>query len=580
MPRNDSLLKLNDIKTFSEPKALVDINDRIIFSWDRINTTLLRFWIVSKVSVSNEIIKIKDKIDFPIFTDEYKEYTKETKFIDINSDIYEKAHEIVKGEDDLYVVVFNIAEWVKSNIKYDLNTLTETAVQKSSWVFQNKEGVCDEMTNLFISMLRSVGIPARFVSGTVYSNIISRWGNHGWAEVYFPDYGWVPFDVTFGQYGWVDVSHLKLSDTADSGESSVEYNWRSRNIDLNVSSINIDTNLINVSGNIGNLFELRINTLEEEKFGIGSYVPIQITVTNLNNFYLSTTISLTKAPELIGSNFKDILLKPKETRSFYFIGKIQNDLNEKYEYSSVIEVKDSFGSSDFYNLLINNDSRVFNFVDVKEITDKLIKRELKKSSPELNLDCKPNKKNYYIDEEMFIECKIRNKGNTLLNDVNVCLKSKCYKNDLRISEDRIYNFITKPDKNVLVTAETEDLIKKSYIEPEIIEVPDIFLSGLNPLSIKYFDNTSLNFTLNSKFKAYNVSVLINNIIYKELNDISGDKEVSINIFGKDLVFKKLDIFAVYYDKIGNKYTKKLNFNINILDLPWYIKIIKFITFSK
>ena len=44
----------------------------------------------------------------------------------------------------MYSGVFNIAEFVRSNIKYDLNTITAKAVQKSSWVYFNKKGVCDE----------------------------------------------------------------------------------------------------------------------------------------------------------------------------------------------------------------------------------------------------------------------------------------------------------------------------------------------------------------------------------------------------------------------------------------------------
>ena len=83
----------------------------------------------------------------------------------------------------MYVVTFKVAKWIQENVKYDLSTLTADVVQKSSWVLSNKEGVCDEITNLFISMLRVVGIPARFVSGTVYSNVINNWGGHGWGDI-------------------------------------------------------------------------------------------------------------------------------------------------------------------------------------------------------------------------------------------------------------------------------------------------------------------------------------------------------------------------------------------------------------
>lgn len=77
----------------------------------------------------------------------------------------------MKGESDYYKVVYELSDWTKTNIDYDLNTITAKAVKKSSWVLENRQGVCDELTNLFISMLRSVGIPARFVTGMVYTNI-------------------------------------------------------------------------------------------------------------------------------------------------------------------------------------------------------------------------------------------------------------------------------------------------------------------------------------------------------------------------------------------------------------------------
>src|SRR3989338_5480956 len=144
-------------------------------------------------------------------------FTKPSEIINSDDeDVIGYASEIAEGEDDLYAVVHKAAEWTKNNIKYDLSTLTAEVSQKASWVIDNRQGVCDELTSLFIAMLRSVGIPAKFVSGVAYTEselFPDNWGSHGWAEVYFPGYGWVPYDVTYGQFGYIDPTHVKLKES-------------------------------------------------------------------------------------------------------------------------------------------------------------------------------------------------------------------------------------------------------------------------------------------------------------------------------------------------------------------------------
>ncbi len=123
---------------------------------------------------------------FPI-TDvgENQQYLLATENIDShNSEVIQIASELAEGEDDLFKVAFKLASWVEENVEYDLNTLTATASQKASWVLENRQGVCDEMTSLFIAMARSLGIPARFTSGISYTTselFDENWQPHGWA---------------------------------------------------------------------------------------------------------------------------------------------------------------------------------------------------------------------------------------------------------------------------------------------------------------------------------------------------------------------------------------------------------------
>ncbi|KAF0803952.1 transglutaminase [Alcanivorax xiamenensis] len=57
------------------------------------------------------------------------------------------------------------------------------------------KGVCQDHTHVFLSCCRALGIPARYVSGYLYSDDSEHVASHAWAEVWSGD-GWHTFDVT------------------------------------------------------------------------------------------------------------------------------------------------------------------------------------------------------------------------------------------------------------------------------------------------------------------------------------------------------------------------------------------------
>ncbi|PIN72572.1 hypothetical protein COV21_01740, partial [Candidatus Woesearchaeota archaeon CG10_big_fil_rev_8_21_14_0_10_45_5] len=138
---------------------------------------------------------------------DYIQYLNSSGKIIVDDDIAKKASEITNGSDNLFEAVSRLNFWVNNNVKYDISY--GNVVEDSVWVFENRRGTCDEFATLFIAMCRSIGIPARYVSGMAYSSLpeISGFGNHAWAEAYFPGYGWLSFDQTYGQAGYVDASH-------------------------------------------------------------------------------------------------------------------------------------------------------------------------------------------------------------------------------------------------------------------------------------------------------------------------------------------------------------------------------------
>jgi transglutaminase-like putative cysteine protease len=69
------------------------------------------------------------------------------------------------------------------------------------FLFDVRTGYCDYFASSMAVLLRSVGVPARVVAGFATGTpqddgryLVKDTDSHSWVEVYFPSYGWVPFE--------------------------------------------------------------------------------------------------------------------------------------------------------------------------------------------------------------------------------------------------------------------------------------------------------------------------------------------------------------------------------------------------
>lgn len=74
--------------------------------------------------------------------------------------------------------------------------------------FAAGEGVCQDHTHVFLACCRSLGLPARYVSGYLYTPDSSHVATHAWAEVWYLQQ-WHTFDVT--NQCTTPTQHLKLA---------------------------------------------------------------------------------------------------------------------------------------------------------------------------------------------------------------------------------------------------------------------------------------------------------------------------------------------------------------------------------
>jgi len=71
-------------------------------------------------------------------------------------------------------------------------------VQDSAAVaFESGEGVCQDHAHVYIASARAMGMPARYVSGYIYTGDANDAASHAWVDVWLgSELGWQSMDVT------------------------------------------------------------------------------------------------------------------------------------------------------------------------------------------------------------------------------------------------------------------------------------------------------------------------------------------------------------------------------------------------
>ncbi|MBU0470498.1 MAG: transglutaminase-like domain-containing protein [Nanoarchaeota archaeon] len=473
-----------------DTKGLVK-DDRVKFFWDDGKISGKEFGYSALIETINKRIKVKHKILFPITDVEgMEDFLKATSIIDSdNPAIIAKAAELAEGEDDLFKVVFNLAGWVEENVVYDLNTLTATASQKASWVLSNKQGVCDEMTSLFIAMARSLGIPARFASGISYTTselFDENWQSHGWAEIYFPALGWVSFDVTFGEFGYVDVTHIKLREGFDPASPAVEYQWTATDVDLKKGPLDLTVNLENKGTKIPDEVFLDQETLAEE-IDFGSYNLIKGVVKNNEDYYTAAALTLAVPLEIKveGRNRRNVMLSPNEIRETYWVVKVPDNLDKNYIYSFPFSI---YSEKNVSIQGIFKSQQGLQYYSQKDILDLSIEDEEKVYSRKLSFKC-DYLSEIKLGEDNEIKCTIKNSGNTNLKEINICLDDFCEVVNLPINQVKIIESRMKGEevgwKKIILSAENDLVEKKELLSYAVLDNPVVTAEASYPQIAAY-----------------------------------------------------------------------------------------------
>jgi transglutaminase-like putative cysteine protease len=89
------------------------------------------------------------------------------------------------------------------NREFTYDPLVTDVTTPLARVLKHKRGVCQDFAHLAIGCVRSLGLPARYVSGYLETNpppgrprLVGADASHAWASAYLPGFGWLDFDPT------------------------------------------------------------------------------------------------------------------------------------------------------------------------------------------------------------------------------------------------------------------------------------------------------------------------------------------------------------------------------------------------
>ena len=129
--------------------------------------------------------------------DLYKTYTSERDcHMVFTPQIRALAERLTQGAATPLAKARRIFKWVDDNFPWASAREYSTIENIPAYVLDNHHGDCGQVTLLFLTLCRSLGIPAHFQSGFMLHP--GEENLHDWGEIYVPEYGWVPVDQSFG----------------------------------------------------------------------------------------------------------------------------------------------------------------------------------------------------------------------------------------------------------------------------------------------------------------------------------------------------------------------------------------------
>ena len=138
--------------------------------------------------------------------------------------------------------------------------------------------------------------------------------------------------------------------------------------------------------------------------------------------------------------------------------------------------------------------------------------------------------------------------------------------------------LTPLKEKLLFSAKNNDVSVNNYVAVSILEDPGLRINNfIPPVMLDYDENIVLDFSLSARAPVKELSVSLNGDNIYDIKDLEKEQNIKIDAAGSDFSGDdKIVLKFEYYDENGHKYEKEEEYPVEIVNLPWYAKMFKWI----
>jgi transglutaminase-like putative cysteine protease len=139
------------------------------------------------------------------------EFYTSSPYVPLEVELWREAQDaLAEGRSDVWNEVCRLGRHIYRTFAYKPKTTGVST--RATDALKQRMGVCQDFAHVHLGLCRSLGIPARYVSGYFF-NTTRRpreiEASHAWIEAYVPGFGWAAFDATHDRR--VDDRYVKVA---------------------------------------------------------------------------------------------------------------------------------------------------------------------------------------------------------------------------------------------------------------------------------------------------------------------------------------------------------------------------------